>query len=428
MNKLLIISYFFPPCNLTASFRAFNWAKYLNEYGYDPIILTRKWDHSISLPKDIGRSSKNFEIEVKKTSNFKIIYMPYRASKKDNLFLERPDKVYTRKILSTKELFLQNFKINALPYSNIYYKAEELIQEFNINKIIITGNPFPLFHFGYQLKKKFPDIKWIADYRDDWTTSELNKKNNIIDKILFVLEKRSEKKWVSTSKFITSVSEHYVNKISSFVKKPGHEILNGFDEIIEKNYSSTTKSKDFIITYNGTLYQSQRIEPFLTALKKIIKEYSGKINILINFPGLAYDNIQMERVVNLMINFKQNVKITGRIDRSDVIKLQQNSDLLLMIAHDNIKGIPSSKLYEYIGLQKQILLYPNDNDIIEKTLIDTGLGIICNSQKDIEDNLRKLIDTIIKDGKLCPNVDTAKISKYSRKYQVRKLSKLLDLM
>ena len=54
LNKVLIISYFFPPCNLTASNRALFWAKYLKDYGYDPIVITRKWDHKIKSPRDIA--------------------------------------------------------------------------------------------------------------------------------------------------------------------------------------------------------------------------------------------------------------------------------------------------------------------------------------------------------------------------------------
>ena len=54
MENVLIISYFFPPCNLTASQRAFNWAKYLKEFGYNPIVITRKWDQPISVAYRYG--------------------------------------------------------------------------------------------------------------------------------------------------------------------------------------------------------------------------------------------------------------------------------------------------------------------------------------------------------------------------------------
>lgn len=50
MKKVLIISYFFPPCNLTASQRSMGWARYLREQGWDPIVVTRNWEQHISHP------------------------------------------------------------------------------------------------------------------------------------------------------------------------------------------------------------------------------------------------------------------------------------------------------------------------------------------------------------------------------------------
>ena len=44
MKKLLIISYFYPPANFVGAQRTAAWAKYLHEYGYYPIIITRQWN------------------------------------------------------------------------------------------------------------------------------------------------------------------------------------------------------------------------------------------------------------------------------------------------------------------------------------------------------------------------------------------------
>ena len=43
------------------------------------------------------------------------------------------------------------------------------IKEHQIDKIITTGPPHSLHLIGLQLKTKL-DIKWIADFRDPWTT------------------------------------------------------------------------------------------------------------------------------------------------------------------------------------------------------------------------------------------------------------------
>ena len=185
MEKILIISYFFPPCNLTGSQRAFNWAINLKEFGYSPIVITRKWDHSILTPSDLGSSSINKNTVDYKNEKYRAIYMPYKPSIKDKIYTNFPKSKILRKFLSFIELIVQNYTIKILPYANIFNKTKDIINQENIQKVIITGTPFPCFHFGYLLKKEFKNIKWIADYRDDWTTSELFFNRSLMHKLIF---------------------------------------------------------------------------------------------------------------------------------------------------------------------------------------------------------------------------------------------------
>jgi len=65
MKKILVISYFYPPCNLTASQRTESWAKYLHNSGFYPIIITRKWEKHVKSFDDCHYStSKEVLIEV----------------------------------------------------------------------------------------------------------------------------------------------------------------------------------------------------------------------------------------------------------------------------------------------------------------------------------------------------------------------------
>tara|TARA_B110000977_G_scaffold109003_1_gene141806 strand:- start:418 stop:1713 length:1296 start_codon:yes stop_codon:yes gene_type:complete len=426
-KKVLIISYFFPPCNLTASQRTYNWGKYFKEFGYDPIIITRKWDYPINTPSDIGKSSLSMDIEVVVNEKYKVYYMPYKGSLKDRIF-EKNNELYkfTRKTLSFIELFFQNHSIRVLPYSNIHAKASQIIKKENITNIIISGSPFTCFHMGYKLKKKYPHIKWIADYRDDWTTTELVNRNTGLDAVLFKKEQKSEKKWLSNAAFFTTVSDYYVKKIAKFTALQGFELINGFgDELKDFRTIQLDKSR-FEITYNGSLYPSQKIEPILSVAKTLINKFIDQIHIHLNFPGLGFDLAQAKRVELALKGYDGHYTITDRIQREEVIKIQQKSNILLMIAHEGLKGIPSSKLYEYVGLKKPVLLYPNDNDIIEKTLQDCGLGIICEDEMDIENKLSKFIKEFILSGKNSFFGDEKKIEKYQRKEQVKKLATLLD--
>lgn len=414
MKEILIISYFYPPCSLTAAQRPAGWVKYLYEYGFRPIVITRNWDLKISKPED-QLIDTGKEVIIDNSENFEIHYLPYKASLRDRIFnSSNPILKKGSKLLTFINTIGENYSNRFIPFSNFYDYASKLIEERNISLLIISANPFIQFRFGYLLYKKF-SIPWIADYRDDWTTSEIINQNNALEKIIFSLQKQSEKKWVSTASFITSVSEIYTNRISQFIGVRGETILNGFDAIYPVRINND--SKKFSITYNGTLYSSQDVEGFISVILQCIDKYKKRISIYIHFPGLAYDTIQVKRLQNLIIGYESHFYITDRIPKKEVIELQRNSDVLLMLTHIGIKGIPSSKLYEYLSLQKTILCFPSDNDIVEKTLKDVGIGLISSTKIELFDTLTNLIENKIDLDIPSITVNKEKLEKYTSKNQ-----------
>ena len=426
MEQVLILSYFYPPCNLTAGQRVKGWTDFLNESGFQPIVVTRNWDLAINSPEDVLKSTGD-SIKIVSTDTFKVFYLPYKSGFRDRFYIRfkgsRVQKL--SKILTFFELFMENFSTRFIPHRNLYVYSRKLLKENpEIKKVIITANPFNLFYFGYLLKCEF-DIEWIADYRDDWNTSDIvhRSKSGVLAFIQH-LQRKSEKKWLSNSKYITSVSPIYAEKISNYVNKKGYVILNGYEVDIEKNVQSLNSNK-FILTYTGTLYQSQPIEEFLSVIGELIILYKNRITIELHFPGLSFDESQTKRVQHLTYNYKENVFITNRISKKDVLNIQKTSDILIMISHKGIKGVPSSKLYEYIGIEKPILLYPNDNDIINETLINLNLGIICDSEKEIFKKLTNLIDLKMQGKPLLGKIDNNKIKNHSRQNQTKVLAKLL---
>ena len=85
MKEVLIISYFYTPCSLTAAQRPAGWVKYLSQFGVKPILITRNWDKLLNTPEDQLRDSGK-QIKIDKTNSFEIHYLPYRASLRDRLF------------------------------------------------------------------------------------------------------------------------------------------------------------------------------------------------------------------------------------------------------------------------------------------------------------------------------------------------------
>ncbi len=428
MKKVLVIAYFYPPCNLTASQRPASWTKYLHEFGYYPIVLTRNWEQPINKPADISKPSGEKEV-TEENENSKVIYLPYKGTLKDKLYTKYGDSKFrlVRRALSFFELVFQNFFFSVIPFSNIYCKAEEIIaSNKSIDKIVITANPFVSFFIGYKLKKKFPYLKWIADYRDDWSTTELGGERNFLQQIIFKLESASERKWVSTASLVTTISDYYLSKISSFVNRDGKVLLNGFSEEDFNKVIPLEKQDELVITYNGTLYSTQAIEIFLEGFKKVVEQYGTKLKFKLNFPGLAFDKTQAERVRSAMKGYEYLLNITERIPREKVFELQNESHAFLMVSHTGIKGIPSSKLYEYLCFRKPIIVCPNDKDIIRDTVNDAELGIVCDSTQEVFEKLSALVDNYIANGKIPVSGNAEKIMNYSRRNQTKVLAEILD--
>lgn len=422
MKEILIISYFYPPCSLTAAQRPAGWVKHFHKFGYKPIVITRHWDIVIQKPEDQLKSAGQ-KLYIDTTSTSEIHYLPYTASLRDkfynsnNLFLKKCSKLFT-----FSNSILENFSNSSIPFSNFYSYADNLLSSRSFNALIITGNPFIQFRFGYLLNKKF-NIPWIADYRDDWTTSEIITQSGILNKFIQQIQKIAEKKWVNSAAFITSVSPVYTKRISDFVKVPGYTILNGFD--ILHNKSTELDFSRFIITYNGTLYATQDVEGFLSAVLKCISVYSSVIDIQVCFPGVAFDPIQLKRIQKLIYGYEDFFYLTNRIPKKEVLRIQQQSDLLLMLTHKGTKGIPSSKLYEYLSLQKPIVCFPSDFDIVEQTLKEIGIESIVNTEEDLYDYLSKCIRDKIDEKGVSFEFDYNQILHFSQEQQVLELATLI---
>ena len=398
-----------------------SWVKYLPENGFYPIVVTRNWTGEELSEEERLRSSGDAKRKVEGVHST-VYYLPYKSSLRDYLFRKGTKNIlfrFSSKALTVINILLRNLSVKCIPYHNLYTKSKEiLLKEPDIEFLIISANPFEQFFFGYRLKKQFPHLKWIADYRDDWSTSE-------IERHLFPnLQARFERKWVNTASKIISVSPHYTSKISSFTKVGGETIYNGYDfQVQGETYPPI---KGFTITYNGTLYPTQPIEIFLAGLKKFIRANPNE-KVLLNFPGLKINAIQVERVVHFMKGFESNLWISDRIPKQEIIELQNKSDVLLMVAHEEIKGIPSSKVFEYIGLRKQFIVCPGDNDVLDSIAHTSELGHVLQTSEDVFLFLEQQLKDK-KSGLERQKVNLASIQQYSVVHQVKKLSTLLNTL
>lgn len=415
MRKILIISYFFPPCILTASNRVNGWAKHLSQFGYYPIVVTRNWDVQGSQEKQRLQQSGN-SLEIKYFDGYEVHYLPYRPSLRD-FCLNKNWKLFSR-VLTLVELIFRNFSVQVIPYKNLYFYAKKILKkDNNIRYILISGNPFEQFFFGYKLKKIFPKLSWIAEYRDEWTTRNEYANSRGKNVLIKLLESKSELRWLQKADLLFTTCSYFAKRISDKLNKTVEVIGHGMTEELTPSRNAHQSSRIFKIVYGGTLYSNQPIEAFLQCWESFAQN-KNDVELL-----LLGSNADKDAKKRLEPYISDNISATERVAKIESDRIHSEASLLLLLPYNGMQGWPSSKLYHYMVYKKPIVLFPSDNDIMEKTLIETGLGILPTNDTEMLYTLEEYYKKW-KNKQLEP-VEGKNLNKFTQVYKTQILSEHL---
>ncbi len=431
-QKVLILSYFFFPCNLPDAHHNFSWARHLHDFDLWPVVITRNWDRPLKNRNDLFMPTGNSVVH-RVEDGYEVYYLPFKGGIRDMVLNRYGESrmVLLRKALTYLELIAQNFTTHALAYRNFYTFARELIRKDPSIKIIVTSAmPFGLFSICHKLHKA-TGKPWIADYRDDWNTtswtsnytieSHITGKKSLPDRILSFFESRSEKRWLSSASMVTTVSRYFVDKISNYVLRPAKVIYNGHDIDLGKLQPAT--GKKFTISYLGNLYWKQQIEIFFEGMAKAMAALNTR-DIEIIFVGTAYDLQQGERIRKCAAAWNVPVTVTGWLSEQEVMDTVNASHLLLSIGYHGVKGVIPSKVFNYLAFRKPVLLCPSDYDELEETLNRSGLGIIANDAESCGRKVAEVYNNYLS-GRSSVTPDDAVIDSFSRRSQAKKLASII---
>jgi hypothetical protein len=421
LKKVLIISYFFPPANFVGAERTESWYKFLPEHRIFPIIITRQWNEN---QRDLVDYVIDNKLAITKTEQGEIHRLPFYNSLRDKIANQYPKLFLVQKLLTLLELVLSNFFIKALPYANFYsYSKKYLKENPDIKYVICSGRPFQTFFIGYLLKKDFPYLKWIPDYRDEWGSHQNQPTRNFIQRILHQLELRSELKWTSNSSFFLSVSDYWVKSISQLNKRPGYTIKNGYTPVPNKTMISNKNHEQLTISYLGTLYSTQRIEIFIRAVIELVQ--SAVFPIQVNFIGIEIDPTQKAKVLQLIKGYESVFQVKDRMNKTELESYYSSADLLILTGFDNVKGWYPVKLFDYYQKEIPILLCPSDKDVIEQFIVETNTGFIANNEQACKEVLLSCIKQKQQQEEIKKNINYSAGETYSRAHQAKLLADII---
>lgn len=430
-KKILIITYYWPPAGGPGVQRWLKFAKYLPDFGWNPIVYTPENPNyplfDESLIKDVPK-----DLKIIKTTIWEPYQLAEKLSKSNKKFKAGQFDVGKNQSWKSKlSIWVRgNFFI---PDARVFWVKpsvkflEHYLKENKIDVVVTSGPPHSLHLIGLQLKKKLPTLKWIADFRDPWTEISYYKH--------LKLTKSSDKKHrqleseVFKNADITLATSY--TDAENFRKTGANAvcITNGFDEdaLNERNREVVKPSNShthFTLSYIGVLEQLRNPENLWKVLDHLVQNnVDFAKHFTLKFAGRVDDKI-LESINNS--GLKGHIMELGYLSHDKAIEEMQSSDMLLItnFPNESSKGIIPGKIFEYLATGKQIISFGPDKADVSKILGDTQAGKHFSYEdfEAIEAFILEKFD-LWKNGNLLENVQN--IEQFSRRNLTKKLAEVL---
>jgi len=413
MKKILILSYFYPPCNVTANNRPVSFAKGFKKAGYSVDIVTRQWTGKEKNWNDYFMSDNLNNLTKKKEDGIQIHYLPYSTF---NYWLYPFSKIQT---------FIQFLKGNfnyELKFHQFHPYLQELCKQQKFDFILVTSPPLTVLKTGWRLSKEF-EIPLITDFRDFENELLLFKKpkENLKNIVRHKLLMPQVKKWLSKSVITFTASPPITAYIKNYTGFPVFTVNNGFSEFFLR--MNEPYSDIFTLTVTGTLYKEANINFFISTLKTFLKNNEGE-KIKINFVG-QNANLEVSKLIAAELP-ADKINITDRISQNESAKIASSSHVLLLAGFDKLKGAYTSKIFEYLGLRRNILQLPGDSDVVEELLKETNAGKYPHTIEEAVFYLQSWLNEWLCSNQLNYYGNIKEIKKYQREEQIKKIIKLAN--
>lgn len=416
MNKVLIITRLFP-----TSPRMPGLAKYLPEFGWEPIIL---------IPSLLGKPDRQL----------RIMQTPYQDALGfwKRLFRLNSDEPIDRQVkkrfgitskkspvdsILTRIAEVVNYPDRDKDWKPFAIRAgNKLLQKEKIDVIISSSAPVTSHLIAKELKTRYR-IPWIADLRDLWSQNH----NYAYTRLRRYFDRRLEIKTLSTADALSTVSQPWADKLSALHNgKVTHSITNGFSpESINVPVAKLTNK--FTITYTGSIY-SRKHDPLklFTALRDLIAERAiDTDDIEVRLYGVVAGWLETEIE---KYNLTGIVNLYGRVPKEVALQKQRESQVLFITKWNDPEelGAYSGKIFEYLAARRPILAIDGSKDVVTGLLNETNSGIDAPTVEDIKEALLKLYQDYKQRGESAYNGIDSEISKYSYREMARKFSEVLE--
>ncbi len=423
MKKVLIITYYWPPAGGPGVQRWLKFVKYLRDFDVEPVVYApENPDYPIldpSLEKEVPDGIKILTHKISEPYKLARLLSPKKTKRISSGVIETKNQTLLEKLMLwvRGNLYIPDARKNWVVPSITF--LADVIEAENIEAIVTTGPPHSVHLIGEGLKMKF-NVRWLADFRDPWTSIGYHKKLRLT-KASQRKHKTLESQVLNNADQIVTTSHTTNTEFAAITKKPISVITNGHDS----SYKGGSNLDDsFTITHIGSLLTGRNPQNLWKVLSEIARENAVfRADLQLEFLGVVSQDI-MDSLHRFEL--EPYVRLKGYVSHAAAVRKQRSSQVLLLIEIDSeeTKGIIPGKLFEYMTAYRPILgVGPRQweaGKLVQKTQTGQVFDYSAHSE------LKKVIlewFRAFKKGSL--SISPKNTAAYSRKALTEQLAKLL---
>lgn len=367
MKRVLIIAYYWPPNAGVGVYRWLKFAKYLPQFGWQPVVYTPENPElqamDEALLRDIPPEAEVIKAPITEPYSW---YKRFTGKKQD----ERLQTAFLREEAGPtwKENAANWVRSNFfIPDARVWWvkpsvkRLEQYLKEHPVDVIVTTGSPHSLHLIGRELKRR-TGIPWLADFRDPWTNVDYYGQLKLT-KWADRKQRELERAVLTEADQVLTVSWHWAEELKALGAKHVEVITNGYDpedlptpaEPVDERWS---------LVHVGSITATRDVPELWQALAERVRDDAEfRERFVLRFVGgVDHSVLRSVEAAGLMTH----VERIGQVSHAEALRQMQRARVLLLPVNDtpNAMGFLPAKVFEYLGVQRPILcVAPMDADI-----------------------------------------------------------------